>query len=118
MDNQNINNSVEYAVPPVSIMETEKDILLYAEMPGLAKENIGLEVIGEDLIITGKRAADIASEGYKVLYKERKLNDFFRKFKININVEQDKINGEYKDGVLKVTIPKSEESKPKKIMIK
>jgi HSP20 family protein len=118
MENQNIASERNYKMPQVSIRESEKDILLNAEMPGLVKENIGLEVNGDELTITGKRTDCIAPEGYRVAYSERNCSDFYRKFRLNVEIDKEKIEAEYKDGVLKVAIPKSEKAKPKKITVK
>lgn len=118
MENFSLINERQYNVPLVSIRESDKDILLSAEMPGLKKENIELEVDGDELTITGKIADRMPLEGYNVSYSERGNKDFYRKFRLNIDIEKDKIDAQYIDGVLKIAIPKSEEAKPKRITIK
>ncbi|MGA2090763.1 MAG: Hsp20/alpha crystallin family protein [Endomicrobiales bacterium] len=118
MDSQNVTLEKQYRKPVVSIRESEKDILLDAEMPGLTKDNIGLEVIGDELTITGKRTDCAVPEGYTVSYRDRDCADYYRKFMLNVTVDREKIDAQYKDGVLTIAIPKSEEAKPKKITVK
>jgi HSP20 family protein len=118
MESQAMTYERQCSKPAVSIRESEKDILLDAEMPGLSKENIMLEVVGDELTISGKRLDRTVPEGYAVAYRDRDCTDYFRKFKLNTTVDREKIDARYIDGVLRVTIPKSEEAQPKKIAVK
>ena len=107
----------DYLTPAVNIRESEKDILLDAEMPGLNKDSITVVVTGDELTITGKCTAETLPEGYTATYRERECSDYYRKFKLNVSIDRDRVNAEYKNGVLKVALPKSEETTPKKIVV-
>lgn len=103
--------------PLVAIHETEKDVLLEAEMSGLDKESIGLEVKGDELTIRGIRKEAETPKGYTALYRERCPFEYSRTFVLGSEVDRDRISAKYEDGVLTLTIPKSDESQPRKIAI-
>lgn len=107
-----------YVRPNVSIKESAADVVIEAEMPGLSRENIGIELAGDDLVISGARAAAVVPEGYTVAFRDRPSVDYRRSFTLNVPVVRDRIDAQYTDGVLKVTLPKSPEAMPQKIQIK
>lgn len=103
--------------PVVDILETEADLTVQAELPGLKMEDIEVEVTGESLIIRGERKMDdTARDNY--LRVERPHGPFQRSFTIGVPVQPDKVRATYRDGILEVVIPKAEEVKSKKIEIK
>lgn len=102
--------------PVVDILETESDLVVRAELPGLKQEDIDIEVTSESLSIKGERKfEDAAKDQY--LRVERPYGPFQRSFTIGVPVQPDKVKATYRDGVLEVNIPKAEEVKPKKIQI-
>ena len=102
--------------PVVDILEGENDLIVRAELPGLKREDIDVEVTSESLTIRGERKFDEESSE-KYLRVERAYGPFQRSFSIGVPVQPDKIKAAYRDGVLEIIVPKAEEVKPKKIEI-
>ncbi|MHB9035111.1 MAG: Hsp20/alpha crystallin family protein [Armatimonadota bacterium] len=102
--------------PVVDIIETQSDLVVRAELPGMSREDIDIEVTGESLTIRGERKFDEASKD-SYIRVERPYGPFQRSFSIGVPVQSDKVKASYRDGVLEVTIPKAEELKPKKIKV-
>lgn len=102
--------------PVVDIIETESDLVVRAEIPGIKREDIDVEVTAESLTIHGERKFDEQSKD-KYLRVERPYGPFQRSFSIGVPVQPDKIKASYRDGVLEIVVPKAEEVKPKKIEI-
>lgn len=102
--------------PVVDIMETGSDLVIRAEIPGMSRDDIDIEVTDESLTIKGDRKFD-ESEKDNYLRVERPYGPFQRSFTIGVPVQADKVSAKYRDGILEVTVPKAEEVKPKKITI-
>ncbi|HKQ51639.1 MAG TPA: Hsp20/alpha crystallin family protein [Pyrinomonadaceae bacterium] len=100
--------------PPADIYETEKEFTIAVDLPGI--ERAGLEINLEDdkLLIRGERAAE--SEGPH--RTERPHGRFLRRFGVPASVDQKGISAEYKDGVLRVRLPKRREPKARRVEIK
>lgn len=105
-------------IPPVDIYETEEEMVMKAEIPGMKKEDITIEVKDNILTLKGERKIqkNVKEENYHRL--ERNYGRFQRYFNLPFEVETDKIQAIYKDGVLEVTLPKAERIKPTQIEIK
>lgn len=103
--------------PAVDIAETEDALTLYAELPGLSKENV--EITLEDNVLTIKGERKFEREETKENYHriERAYGTFHRSFHLPSNVRSDQVEASFKEGVLRVDIPKQEEAKPRKIAI-
>lgn len=103
--------------PPVDIFETTESIVLKAELPGLDKKNIHIEVKDNVLTLTGERTFDktIKEENYHRM--ERCYGSFIRSFTLPSSVDKDKVKARFKDGILEVSLPKSEKAKPKQITV-
>lgn len=104
--------------PLVAIHETDKEVVLEAEMVGLEKDDIKLELKGDELTISGTRKEDIVTKGCTPILRERWPFEYSRTFVLGSEVDREKINAKYDNGLLTLTIPKSEEAQPKKIEIK
>lgn len=102
--------------PVVDILEGENDLIVRAELPGVSREEIDIEVTSESLTIRGERKIDEQSKD-KYLRVERAYGPFQRSFSIGVPVQSDKVKAAYRDGVLEIVVPKAEEVKPKKIQI-
>ena len=104
-------------VPAVDIFETGDSIVIKAELPGLTKEDINLEVKENTLSIKGEKKfeKDVKEENYHRM--ERSYGAFRRAFSLPSTVQQDKVRAKFKDGILEVTLPKAEEAKPKQIKV-
>ena len=104
-----------YVTPPVDIYETAGGLVVKADLPGVEKENLDLEVENNLLTI---RAKPIPLTAGEPLYREYELVKFFRQFELNEKVDQSKISAELKHGVLTLQLPKAEEAKPRKIEVR
>ncbi len=104
--------------PLVDIYETDTHVVMKAELPGMSKEDISVEVKENMLILMGERKfqKNVKEENYHRL--ERNYGKFQRAFTLPFEVDRSKIEAHYRDGVLEVTLPKTESSKPKQIEIK
>jgi len=103
--------------PAVDIYEEENGIALKAELPGIDKKNISIDVKDRVLTLKGERAAENETEGRNFYRRERTYGEFQRVFTLPEGVNADDIKADFKDGVLKVHIPKAEVEEPKKITI-
>jgi len=103
--------------PLVNIEELEKEIVLEAEMPGLTKDDIALELKDNTLTIKGKGkdAEDMTAKGYTLIHRERCPLEYQRSFVLSEDIDKNKIYAEYINGILKVRLVKSEDAQPKKI---
>ena len=104
--------------PLVDISEDEKEYLVKAELPEVKKEDVKLVVQDNVLSISGERKSEKEEKGKKYHRIERAYGSFMRSFTLPEDAEGTKISAEYKDGVLKVHLPKSEKAKPKSIEVK
>ncbi|MCP4106996.1 MAG: Hsp20/alpha crystallin family protein [Desulfobacteraceae bacterium] len=103
--------------PAVDVYENDSSYVISAELPGLDKENISVDLKDRVLTLRGERSCEDEKKEDKYFRKERAYGKFQRVFTLPGGVDSKKIAAEYKDGVLKVNIPKTEEVKPKKITI-
>jgi HSP20 family protein len=104
-----------YVTPPVDIYETTGGLVVKADLPGVEKENLDLQVENNLLTIRAKPTHTTAGEP---VYREYELVNFFRQFELNEKVDQSKISAELKHGVLTLKLPKAEEAKPRKIEVR
>ena len=104
-------------IPRVDVNETEKDILLDVELPGLEKKDVNVEVKNNTLTISGERKQEKKTEDAKCYRVERRYGKFERTFGLPENVKSDKVSAEYKNGILTLKLPKIEKAIPKQIDI-
>ncbi len=110
--------SVAQWSPLVDITEDEKEYVVKAELPEIKKEDIKINVHDDVLAITGERKYEKEEKGKKFHRVERAYGSFTRRFTLPEDADGSKVSAEYKDGVLKVHLPKSEKAKPKAIEVK
>lgn len=103
--------------PAVDIRETETSTLISADLPGVKKEEISINVEENTLILSGERKDELEVDKDKYYRKERYFGKFKREFSLPASIDHEKINADFKDGVLTIEIPKPEEKKPKSIAI-
>jgi HSP20 family protein len=103
-------------IPNVDIYESENEIVLVADMPGVSSENVDIDVRDNQLTIQGKVVLEDLKE--EVLFQEYGIGDYFRQFSLSSKIDQSKIEASMKDGVLSLTLPKAEAARPKKITVK
>ena len=104
-----------YVTPPVDIYENGQGLVVMADLPGVAKENLDVRVENNLLTIRGKPSHLAPGDP---IYREYELVSFFRQFELNDKVDQAKISAELQHGVLILHLPKAEEAKPRKIEIR
>lgn len=104
--------------PLVDITEDDKEYLIKAELPEVKKEDVKVTVEDGVLTITGERKFEKEEKGKKYHRIERAYGSFMRSFTLPEAAAGDKVSAEFKDGVLKVHLPKSPEAKPKSIDVK
>lgn len=102
--------------PLVDITETPKEYLVRAELPGMKKEDVSITIDEGVLTLSGERREEYSDE--KRHRSERYYGRFERSFSIPSDVAPDRIDAEYKDGVLAVHLPRAEQKKPKAIEVK
>jgi HSP20 family protein len=103
--------------PPVDIYETPDTIVIKAELPGVSREDIEIQIDDNTLTLKGERrfSKDVQEESY--LRIERTYGSFHRCFTLPATIQQEKIRAVCRDGVLELALPKAEGSKPKRIAI-
>jgi HSP20 family protein len=106
--------------PATDIAETDKEFLFKAELPGVKKEDISVELEGNTLTIKGERKQEKEEKDKKMHRVERFYGSFMRSFTLPENVNAKAISAEMKEGVLQVHLPKTAapESKPTKVEVK
>jgi HSP20 family protein len=104
--------------PLLDITEDEKEYLIKAELPEVKKEDVKLTVNDNVLTITGERKYEKEEKGKKYHRVERAYGSFMRSFTVPEDAYEGKVSADYKDGILKVHLPKSEKARPKSIDVK
>ena len=99
--------------PSVDISETEKEVTVKAELPGIDKKDIEISLNENYLVIKGEKRGETEETGKHFHRVERSYGSFYRSLLLPATVEKDEIDATYKDGVLTVVLPKSEEAKKK-----
>ena len=105
-------------VPAVDVAETEHEYRIKAELPGVKKEDLDVTVQDGILTINAEtRYEDEEKKDGRVIRQERRYGKFVRSMRLGKDVDASKVKAEYKDGVLKLKLPKHDEVKPKKIAV-
>jgi HSP20 family protein len=104
-------------LPPVDIYETEESIVVLADMPGVPADKVTIDVKDGQLTISGEIAPPQGDQEH-LLVQEYDTGNFSRDFTLGQLVDQNRIEAAMKDGVLRLTLPKVEKAKPRKIEIK
>lgn len=118
-DQTQVKSGVEqetFLRPPVDIYEDKAGITLKADLPGVSRERLDVQLDGDTLIIEGEVAIDMP-EGMEALYADMNATHYRRSFTLSHELEADRINAEMKNGELTLTIPKRAELQPRKIEI-
>jgi len=105
----------EYIAPNVNIFEAQEGYVLQAEMPGVGKDGLEITLEGTEITITGRRAPE--SVVGEPLFRERHTADYRRVFELDPAIDTSKVSAKINQGVLTVTLPKSERVKPRKITV-
>ena len=103
--------------PPVDVYEKDEEIVITAELPGMKQEDIDVQVHDGILCIRGEKKTETEVNEDSYHFVERAYGSFERSFTLPAKVTGENVKATYKDGVLKVHLPKAEEVKPKKVSI-
>ena len=103
--------------PLINLTETKKDYILRAELPGVQAEDLDIQAAGRNITISGERKIE-PDPNATYHRRERETGKFSRALTLPGDIDRDKIEASLKDGVLTVTVPKSEKAKPRQIEIK
>lgn len=104
-------------MPPVDVIEDASGITLYADLPGVPKDRLSLQVEADTLTIEGEVALDVA-EGMEATHAEMSVPRYRRVFTLSRELDTDKVSAEFNHGVLKLRIPKAEHAQPRKVEIR
>ena len=105
----------EEAQPPIDMYQTTKEVVVKAALPGIKPEEVDITITGDTLSIKGetKSTEEVKREDY--LYQEHRYGAFSRSIKLPADLKTDEAEATFENGVLTLTIPRSEEAKPKTI---
>jgi len=104
--------------PDVEVADTDKEILVKAEVPGLGPEDIDVRVSGNVLTLSGEKKEETEEKKSGYYRSERRFGSFLRTIDLPTSVNAEAVSAEYDKGILTVRIPKSEDSAPRKIEVK
>jgi HSP20 family molecular chaperone IbpA len=105
-----------WLLPPVDVIEDEAGITLYADLPGVPRENLDVHVEGDNLFIDGRIALAMPKE-MEATHVEVGRSRYRRVFALSREFDMEKLSADLKLGVLKLRIPKAEHAKPRRIEI-
>jgi len=103
--------------PAVDVAETQDAIILHAELPGMKKEDIDIQLHGDTLTLRGERKQETPQRGEHYHRIERQYGAWQRTFQIEVPIDTARVGASYEDGVLTVRLPKQEAVKPRQIEI-
>ena len=112
------NAATQLWAPAVDVAEDANEIVLRSELPGVKQDDIDIELAHDTLTIRGEKKFEEEDKKGNYVRIERAYGTFQRSFNLSVPVDQDKINASFKDGVLTIRLPKSEATKPKKVLVK
>ena len=102
--------------PPINVFRHGHDFVLVAELPGVDKDSLDVQVKGRQVHIKGAKTAEFA-DGASVHRRERRSGTFNRALTIPADIDTDNVKAEYRDGVLAVHLPRAEADRPRSIRI-
>ena len=114
---KNDNSRRDAVLPPVDVIEDATGITLYADLPGVSKEQLNLRVEADTLTIEGEVVLN-APEGLQASHAEVNVPRYRRVFSLSKELDPEKIVAEMNHGVLKLRIPKAEHAQPRKVQIR
>lgn len=105
------------AYPPLNVWSTAEGLVIDAEMPGVDPQAVEISVVGDELSLHGKVNAQEPAAGETVLRRERPAGEFERTLQLPFRANAGAVKATFKNGILRISIPRSEEEKPRKIAI-
>ncbi len=111
-----VGTSSRGAFPPINVFQDEDGYLVVAELPGVGRDNIDVQVHKNQLRLVGKKARDYG-EGVSIHRRERESGQFDRTLTIPVEIDADGIKAEYRNGVLAVHVPPAASEKPRSVQV-
>jgi HSP20 family protein len=108
----------EALTPLVDVHQTDDDIIVTVSLPGIKPEDVNVTLTGRTLTVSGELKATEQVEREQYVYRERRMGAFNREMRLPVRVEGDKAQATFENGLLRLSLPKAEESKPRQIEIK
>ena len=108
---------VRAAYPPLNVWASADGLVIDAEMPGVDPKDAEISVVGDELSLRGKVNAQEPAEGETVLRRERPAGEFQRTLQLPYRANAGAVKATFKNGILRIVLPRSEEEKPRKIAI-
>ncbi|HLX03970.1 MAG TPA: Hsp20/alpha crystallin family protein [Candidatus Binatus sp.] len=105
-----------FFLPEVDIQELKDSLKLFADMPGVKQSDVEVTLNNGILTIVGTVSTDVYQK-LSPLYTEYNVGNYFRQFELNEDIDAQRINASMKDGVLELTLPKSERARPRRIEV-
>lgn len=102
--------------PPLNVWEECDNLVVEAELPGVKADDLDISVVGDELTIKGRRSG--GDEGVTYHRRERTTGEFVRVLRLPVEVDANRIDAALNDGVLLITLPKSEAAKPRRVEVK
>jgi HSP20 family protein len=103
--------------PDMDVIENDDNIVVKAELPGFKSENVDVRIEGDMLAIRGEYHEESEKKEGQYHLKERRQSSFSRSIPLPVGVDADKAKAEFENGVLTLTLPKSEDAKPRRITV-
>lgn len=103
--------------PSVDVSETEKNVLVKAELPGLEPKDVDLTIERDTLILRGEKKQESEEKNENYHRVERSYGSFHRSIPLPVKVDAEKVKAKFKNGVLTVTLPKDKSARPRRVSI-
>jgi HSP20 family protein len=116
-DAQRQQQQPQHVVPPVDVFENDHAITLLADLPGVAREQLNVRVDGDTLVLEATAATAAGPQEMELVYGELQCPAYRRQFTLSRELDSARIEAQLKDGVLRLTIPKAEDAKPRRIQV-
>jgi len=114
---QSITNGGE-APMALDVYQTDEEVVIKASLPGVKPEDVDISITGDTVTIKGemKEETEVKEENY--LHRERRYGTFSRVVQVPASIQEDKAEATFEDGILKLSLPKAEETRPRQIKVK
>lgn len=102
--------------PPLNVWADEERVLLTAELPGVEPDSLDISIVGDTLTLSGERPLQ-QENGVKYHRRERWHGNFSRTMEMPFRVDSEKVEANFQNGILEITLPRAEEDKPRRISV-
>lgn len=116
-DNSRSESATRMWAPRTDMVETSDNYEIHLDLPGMSKDDLKINMQERQLTVSGERRHEARNEDDEFVRVERTFGHFHRAFTLPQSIDEDNIEASYENGVLKITVPKAEENKPRQISI-